>query len=523
MKMKKVLKTAYLPSKGKLIFAGIFLVSFVCNFSSRAQKIFTQAHEDSYQFPVQPNSEKWKAFETHNEMLEACTLPQGSIDQLSTDALISTCLYYPLLTDLTAYEEWQTGFRNVCNGFNGLQELLRRKDAGQKLFGIYTQANPAGFDEGLPWLDKARYCFRLGIVEMLLCQDAVLENFSPEEKKALLDKCLQTEQLKKALPEWYSLYGRIPTHVCMAKVLKSLNDNTFEEKLSTQVQLDYFLHNGNLVVDESLFNEIQLCANAQLGKKSEAANSTEKVEQCDSPGTVTTPNNSTVHIQVYNCEPYSSSDLSSFEAYNTQNYPSAIKIGPPTGMYNCHSYSWHLQSLSNKVWMNDNGTNNGPSQYWLDNSYVEVTPLVDTSYRITYNESNGTNDHTAYQRPSHGKTTQSKWGGSPLYAHNINYVPYPTNNKRMFKRNSSTGISTYTNEEGLFCYPNPSNGLVHITLPEGAGFSTVEIYDYSGNLVYKVSLAGTSLNIDLRAYSKGIYLATILNNKEQKHIKLIIE
>ena len=88
-----------------------------------------------YQYPVQPGTEEWAAFESRVEMAEACQIPQDVLERLSTDALLQTVLDYPLLPEMLMFyrtpEECaaEVGFWHIADSFNGLQELMGRRDA----------------------------------------------------------------------------------------------------------------------------------------------------------------------------------------------------------------------------------------------------------------------------------------------------------------------------------------------------------------------------------------------------------
>lgn len=49
---------------------------------------------------------------------------------------MATCLNYPVLPDVLLANSLQAGFAGVAANFNGLQELLRRPDAGRELYKV---------------------------------------------------------------------------------------------------------------------------------------------------------------------------------------------------------------------------------------------------------------------------------------------------------------------------------------------------------------------------------------------------
>jgi hypothetical protein len=61
-------------------------------------------------------------------------------------------------------------------------------------------------------------------------------------------------------------------------------------------------------------------------------------------------------------------------------------------------------------------------------------------------------------------------------------------------------------------YPNPSTGLVNISLPPFSTRSHLQIFDGSGNSIYeKDAIPASKINIDLSEYAKGVYYIRVIN------------
>lgn len=76
----------------------------------------------------------------------------------------------------------------------------------------------------------------------------------------------------------------------------------------------------------------------------------------------------------------------------------------------------------------------------------------------------------------------------------------------------------------LKLYPNPSQGLVHLSWP-GAEELQVEIYNLSGQRVFETKRQGEESPIDARSLAKGVYLLRASNPQSQQilHQRLIIQ
>lgn len=117
----------------------IWILSWLlCAQPLKAQKTYTVTRP--YDFPVKPGTEAWAAAGGHT--VEACQIPSELVKKMSTDALLLTCLAYPLgspvLVDSNTSPESQ--FKNhFFNQFNGFKELAARKDVGRCVLEYYRK------------------------------------------------------------------------------------------------------------------------------------------------------------------------------------------------------------------------------------------------------------------------------------------------------------------------------------------------------------------------------------------------
>jgi hypothetical protein len=80
---------------------------------------------------------------------------------------------------------------------------------------------------------------------------------------------------------------------------------------------------------------------------------------------------------------------------------------------------------------------------------------------------------------------------------------------------NTTGVQQLSVGSGrLSVYPNPSNGLFTIQLPDNSGQSSVEIYNVLGQNLLKQTLSSTQENntINLRDKSAGVYFYRVVTN-----------
>lgn len=78
----------------------------------------------SFDSIIEPSN--WRTYESFDEMVAACQIPEGVLHNLSTSELYGLCLNYPLGPCCFLYNDYQFGFDRIMRGFNGYSELKKR-------------------------------------------------------------------------------------------------------------------------------------------------------------------------------------------------------------------------------------------------------------------------------------------------------------------------------------------------------------------------------------------------------------
>jgi hypothetical protein len=81
---------------------------------------------------------------------------------------------YPFLVDLYAYDKYQQGFKAVSKSFNGLEELLLRKDVAIKLLAKYKEMEVTNDATKV----TSRQLLKSPYIEILLGQNEILSRFN---------------------------------------------------------------------------------------------------------------------------------------------------------------------------------------------------------------------------------------------------------------------------------------------------------------------------------------------------------
>ena len=469
-----------------------------------------QGGDDAYDFPVRGGTEQWKAFKSHGEMVETCRIPEHTLASMSTAGLIKTCLDYPLLMDIVAFDDLQYGFYRIMEEFNGLKELMKREDAAVKLLTLYISMKPEAFDKQWSLAQKGDYAFRLMMVEMILAQEPILQSLSLNDRKQLVTIGLEKIESRKSYTEVYGLYNQIPAHLLVGRVLKDLDFKPFTDKLSNS-EFNRFLKDGTTPNHDSFIQEIRFMGKGFLHPECLKKSNPDRGPHIRKDTTIHTPKGSSVKVQVYDNEPCTPADLESYTEYNLDNYPQAIILSPATGKYNCHSYGWIKEDTSNNIWMSN------PDPFLYDGSYDSTTE-VKLNYRIVYykifilsippwvEDTTITIEHTATYVPNSSKPVTSKWGKSPRYAHELTYVPYDTSHITFFVYPNSTDIDEAIKKTPSLINPWQSNGRITLTLMECAVPTQVQVFNMAGQIVYKNSFINRkNVVVDLGKHARGMY------------------
>ncbi|CAM3920925.1 MULTISPECIES: hypothetical protein [Paenibacillus] len=131
-----------------------------------------------YEYPIKPGTDEWKDLADKEEKLKVSQIPEDVLTKLSTEALIESVLNYPLLVDMLAFNSYEQGFNAVASNFNGLQELLKRDDAGIKLFEKYNKKNSSLNVEQTNYRDSM-------YLKVMLSQNVLSSKLSAEQLKEL--------------------------------------------------------------------------------------------------------------------------------------------------------------------------------------------------------------------------------------------------------------------------------------------------------------------------------------------------
>ena len=210
----------------KMLLKVLLILFFVVIPLSAQQKV------EVYEFPIKPGTPEWKTLKSHEEMLKVLQIPEDILKNIPTEQLVQTCLNYPLYSDMMAFNNLQDGVESIINGFNGLQELMKREKGGSELLKIYLTKDPGAIKKEWNSIKKVEYAAKLVYLQMLLSQDLLLSKLNKSELTSLLIEAIKKFNLQAEYPEIYGSLNFNTIASMTGRILLREKDNIItEEKL----------------------------------------------------------------------------------------------------------------------------------------------------------------------------------------------------------------------------------------------------------------------------------------------------
>ena len=164
-------------------------------------------------------------------------IPEDKLSSMTTEDLIVACLDYPLFAGGIVFsnESMYAGFQETVKQFNGLCELLLRKDSGEKLIKLYINTDLKEILSSDPYP-----ILRMKYLEYIIAQKIILNGVASEDLKKLCDFC--SSRLQKE-SDSYNLFMPDSTLLILLRIYE-IEDEYFNEKLKDHPRVLSFVDNG---------------------------------------------------------------------------------------------------------------------------------------------------------------------------------------------------------------------------------------------------------------------------------------
>ena len=175
-----------------------------------------------WDYPVKPGSEEWNSLKNRTERLNAMQIPPDILSKMETEELVIICINYPAALHYGTYTNEYEGVGEIIKGFNGLQELLNRKDACKYLTKIYQNSVTEGLLIKDVRINKRFWPLKFRYIELLLSQDQVIDIADDKDIEILLSVSVAKTKLKYEKSFFFSKYDNIISSYIIAKALYKL-------------------------------------------------------------------------------------------------------------------------------------------------------------------------------------------------------------------------------------------------------------------------------------------------------------
>ena len=343
-----------------------------------------------YRYSVLPGMTTWP-YGNHQEMIDACQIPETVIAQMSTEELLQSVIVYPLFGDIYAYDNLADGFEAVKEYFYGLQELCARSGRVECLFD-YVSAHRDWYQEnstvtGNEYFDHLRVAFRRNIGFLAGSEDFRINEQGEETSvvdflnEALTNSTgMRTEENRDATPT---------TYLWIEGMVEDTYQTVYTPRGAPMSAVTYKACECWRYSDGNVYYRIMNDLSAE--GKADCANSM-------------------------------------YALYSL--YPDSGRNA--TVKYNCHSYAWYSTSSNNTNWIESFNTTN----------YILTTlQSVNVGEIVVYCDSYGGNVnsgtlrthsalviskiyHPVHQNVVEDLSMKSKWGRCGVYSHNFANCPY---------------------------------------------------------------------------------------------------
>ncbi len=142
----------------------------------------------------------WCKYQSLEEMLAACQIPENILQSMTTEELITVCMSHPLKSNYIFYNNEIEGVKVIVENFNGFQELIKRPDGPEKVIAFYEDIN---FDDGasLKYGKDFSGVTYLGFIELFLASNEMPQLYKGENGAKLEDVSNRVFEKKLAMPD----------------------------------------------------------------------------------------------------------------------------------------------------------------------------------------------------------------------------------------------------------------------------------------------------------------------------------
>jgi hypothetical protein len=188
-----------------------------------------------WDYPVKPSMEEWKKYKSPEEIYHALQIPENILSKIDTKSLAQICLDYPAPSIFYIFNTPQQGFDGFHKQFNGLRELMNRKDAGLHLLDKYVKMSMKDFNPLWTLEEQGKFVEKFYYMELFLVQPVIIQSFGEKERKILMKETLSKFDMKLAHGDLFGGLNSLATVWIMARILHAENQLTLKVANSSAI------------------------------------------------------------------------------------------------------------------------------------------------------------------------------------------------------------------------------------------------------------------------------------------------
>jgi len=185
------------------------IIMLLCLFSGLLNAQTTSEKKGNWDYPVKPGTEEWKLFQSGEDMVNSCQIPEIVLSSLTTEELFNLCLSYPLIKYIFAFDNLNSGFDKFFGDFNGIREFYKKKDCFIYLLNQYIQLiKDFSFLLGKSTdYEKGKFITSVSLLEVLLSQSVLKNETANENSKEILHSLLVGYEEKLKYSDFFKGVG----------------------------------------------------------------------------------------------------------------------------------------------------------------------------------------------------------------------------------------------------------------------------------------------------------------------------
>lgn len=216
---------------------------------------FTPEASDRYIFPIKPGTPEWKKITDGQKLIDTLQVPEGLLKSMSSYGLVETCLDYPLLGAMMAFDTIQFGVERQMENFNGFHELVTRADAGRIMLARFKQTNVECMPKG-DEIIVGNYTLFFVYTGMVQAQFVFIDQLSSGERNELLGEALIKYNHMVLIGDPYSILNLKIEALIMARVMISEKYEPFLDEIANNESMGNFIKFGELINQLETLNTI---------------------------------------------------------------------------------------------------------------------------------------------------------------------------------------------------------------------------------------------------------------------------